>query len=1033
MNGLTGCDDILCYISLKPWQIAFSEAEYEEILSREIMHVSDATSELVARDGAHLLFVIVWNDLTGDWNRSIPFLADLSSRAAILKYMWLLHNLGLPGTTKFIFESAGIKSPNMILSFRADSSFRVSCELRDGIPLVQITLSENSDTFKYTCSLAFDEISHIEVEQISTFKNLNMLRIKKYKYSLDNEWRTQFQTNIDQELQNKTLRTFLVEILRAINSSYTDDQTLRELYGNLALIYDLITKTSQNAELVYFFNSSNIIPVRHDEEVPAWREGGCLVLLGEQGNIPYKEYYLISAFSLAKLSSVQKIFRIRAELNHALRSAVAAIMGRVLAHDWSHLLVHAELPETHKEDWFRHFKSYLKERMVFVADVTTSRPSWRLSLPFVSQVVRPFTHVPLSTPMHLRTAVSQYIAQSEGVTEINVKVYHGDKLIELKYDKQNGMWLVCPTDVYISIPSGIVGNHALYCLLENFARNSAKYSPKPERPEVLNISLRLDEEGFEGSDELYRVRIWDDRSHYDEKSLRRVCEFFPPGSLKHLPPQFQSPNKNWQIIDDNGQVISGGWGIKEMRIAAAWLRGLPPDEALLSEESIQPSLLRPILVTKDGCITDSGSTNEVYMGYELYLLKPKEALIIDRNIDLNQYDIQGLRRVGIDLETDLEQVKKSHHYLCFVRLPDRTKDADRWLKLIDQQRQDFPARALLVVSEQSPHLPLGTCTVGEDLYTKTLGALLYKVGSPPKHILKAYKCWLRKVMGAPERLALVLHINPAFDRETPQGVLTLWEQTAKEFNELFAPWKMYVVKKGICGAKEQKYSATFALNASLPQCPENLIVYDYHSVFSRGSAWKKEDTFFVEEFGGTHPTHSVLYNPPTGEWARLKTALGLVEAAVAKTVIVDERIWRRLKQSTQQNGVLASKVRATRIEVPEDFNYEQPGESDAERLLQLLKQDRKQILIIHQGILDKVFQDKAQVKREIEEWVEKVKEDAKVPFIVVISDRGTPENVPDNARFADYALVDKFVSEVSFSKFYLIQSVLAATSAQRRR
>jgi len=710
---------------------------------------------------------------------------------------------------------------------------------------------------------------------------------------------------------------------------------------------------------------------------------------------------------------------------YALRSATATIMGRVLAHDWSHLLVHAKLPDEYREEWFQHFKSYLKERMVFVADVTTSQPSWTLSLPVLSQVIRPFTHVnTVLDPKPPRTAVSQHIAQSEGVTEINVKVYHKNKLIELKYDCDKGMWLACPYDVYVSIPSSIVGNHALYCLLENFARNSAKYSPKPECAEVLNIFLRLDEKGFKGSDELYRVRIWDDRSRYDEKSLRRICEFFPPSSLDHLP-KFQSRNQNWRIIDDNGQVIPGGWGIKEMRISAAWLRGYPPDEALLSEESIQPPLLRPILVTKNGCITNVSSTGEAYMGYEFYLLKPKEVLIIDRNIDLKQYDIQGLRRVGIDLETDLERVKKSRHYFCFVRLPEREEDAKHWLELIDRQRQDLPA-ALLVVSERSFEFPLGTCKVGKDVYERMLNALKEN-DVPPKEILKAYKCWLQEVMNAPEQLTLVLHINPAYNQDTPDAVLEQWGETAKEFNELFSPWQMYVVKRGICGS--DKAQPIFANEASLSGCPKNLVVYDYHSVFTRGSSWK---AIFVEPFGGIHPTHSVLYNPPTSKWARLKTALGLVEAAIAKTVIVDERIWRRLKQPKKQEGELASKVKTTRIEVPDNFNYEQTTEDNVECLLDLLKRDQIQILIIHQGILDKAFQHKAEVKREIEKWVERVKKKAKVPFIVVISDRGIPENVPDNARFADYALVDKFVSESGFSKFYLIQSTLAATRALRR-
>jgi hypothetical protein len=573
MSGSTELNDILCYISLKPWQIAFSEAEYEEILSRETMHVLDAISELVARDGAHLLFLIVWNDLTGDWNRSIPFFADQSSRAAILKYMWLLHNLGLPGTTKFIFESAGIKSPNMILSFRAGSSFTVSCELRDGIPLVRITLAGDPETFKHTCSFAFDEKSHIEVEEILTFENLKVLRIVKYKCSLYDRWKTQFQTNIDQDLQNKThLRMFLNEILRAINSSYTDDRTLRELYGNLALIYDLITKTSQNAnqnaELVYFFNSSNIIPVRHEGDVPAQRDGGCLVLLGKQGKIPYKEYYLISAFSLAKLSSAQKIFRIRAELNHALRSAVAAIMARNMSHllgshiepgiqndlislvktvSRSELLrstkgwppngdVAEQIKKVARYGWPQAFKEaceeafrgdkdkynllellyriqqkaldryalYRQRRMDFIARVATDWPAWGVGFDFYINFVRPFL---------ANSILLHFVGYSDGVhlDWLDFDVHIGDSKVTERYTPQQGQPIVLsPLDMAVS-----------WGVVESEGR--ARYSSRPHN--------------------YTPVTVWSRGGDMAVQAFHVILENIIRNSIKHCLPSIKSNKK----------------------------------------------------------------------------------------------------------------------------------------------------------------------------------------------------------------------------------------------------------------------------------------------------------------------------------------------------------------------------------------------------------------------------------------------------------------------------------------------------------
>jgi hypothetical protein len=487
--------------------------------------------------------------------------------------MWLLHNLGLPGTTKFIFESAGIKSPNMILSFRAGSSFTVSCELRDGIPLVRITLAGDPETFKHTCSFAFDEKSHIEVEEILTFENLKVLRIVKYKCSLYDRWKTQFQTNIDQDLQNKThLRMFLNEILRAINSSYTDDRTLRELYGNLALIYDLITKTSQNAnqnaELVYFFNSSNIIPVRHEGDVPAQRDGGCLVLLGKQGKIPYKEYYLISAFSLAKLSSAQKIFRIRAELNHALRSAVAAIMARNMSHllgshiepgiqndlislvktvSRSELLrstkgwppngdVAEQIKKVARYGWPQAFKEaceeafrgdkdkynllellyriqqkaldryalYRQRRMDFIARVATDWPAWGVGFDFYINFVRPFL---------ANSILLHFVGYSDGVhlDWLDFDVHIGDSKVTERYTPQQGQPIVLsPLDMAVS-----------WGVVESEGR--ARYSSRPHN--------------------YTPVTVWSRGGDMAVQAFHVILENIIRNSIKHCLPSIKSNKK----------------------------------------------------------------------------------------------------------------------------------------------------------------------------------------------------------------------------------------------------------------------------------------------------------------------------------------------------------------------------------------------------------------------------------------------------------------------------------------------------------
>jgi hypothetical protein len=428
------------------------------------------------------------------------------------------------------------------------------------------------------------------------------------------------------------------------------------------------------------------------------------------------------------------------------------------------------------------------------------------------------------------------------------------------------------------------------------------------------------------------------------------------------------------------------------------------------------------------------------MGYELYLLKPKEALIIDENLKSVQDCIQNLRRGGVELATDLAGIEKPlRHHISVVRVPDEPERANQWLSLLREHRENLPS-VLVISSERLLNLPQGACQIDCVTYNDIVRSLTTEPQAYKVYLLKAYKSWIQGIMGAPENLTLVLHMNPRPGEDTPSAVLEYWKETAEDFNEWFKPWQLYVTKTGILGSQDSKVQLmpmpdkSFALGPTCPQKGSDadsqnqyLLIYDYHRVFSVNSPWKLQARF-VEKFAGTEPTHTVLYNPPQDKWARLKMAVDLIAAAVANIAVVDERIWRRREQSAE----LREKLALANVIVPSDFNYERPSERDGEKMLTVLRDQKIHILVIHQGILEKMFNNrKGEVKQAIENWIESVKDTTNVQFVVVISDRGIPENLPDNARFADYAVVDKFVSETDYSKFYITQSVLATRRAMR--
>ena len=690
---------------------------------------------------------------------------------------------------------------------------------------------------------------------------------------------------------------------------------------------------------------------------------------------------------------------------YSLHACISAILSRVMSHDLgSHMLANADLGEVEEGDveqknYFNHLKEYIRTRMVFIAEATTADPFWIISLPFVAQIIYPFEKFEESP-----SPVCRHIAESEGVEKVIVKVlYEGKKLIYSK-DEEKGIWRCEPYDIFVAMPTGLIGNHAFYCILENVIRNGAKYGKKDEKS--LTVSIRLDTKYSNKYDKDYiRVRVWDDHSVYCKDKFQNICRFFPPNTLRN---KINEVDGSWRIIDDAGRLVSGGWGIKEMRIAAAWLRKERLVDALMKEDEYDPPLIRPIVVNSKGEeVENYDNLNEqkgYYMGYEFYMLKPKEVFIIDPKFkDINSSLKEKLSLCGVDLACDLGEAlnKRIRHYACLVKVPEEEKEEKEWLSIINSRRDELPS-VLIIVSkdkEKNKEKISGSIYLDISCYEKLKKQLLNNnFNGLPIELLKIYKKWIKEVLNAPKSLKLLLHLNPNPEPSAPNLISNPWEKTEKEFNKNFQNWRMIV------HTKEGKYSNS----------GNDLIVYDYHGV------WKGEDSirpsYFYEPCFKNQPAQIVLFNPPNNDWVRLRLALGLIEAAVANVAIIDERIW--LNWQNPDTVIESGALEKRRIFIP-DENLENLDEQD---LVKWLDKNEIKILVIHQGILDKMFQ----TRDEIEKWIKKLKE--KVPFIVVESDRGEGllPKLPRNARFAPFAAIEPWISTTGPSKYQLVQTLLSA-------
>lgn len=234
--------------------------------------------------------------------------------------------------------------------------------------------------------------------------------------------------------------------------------------------------------------------------------------------------------------------------NHALRSAVAAIMARNMSHQQGSAVIPYLLSlsgVSSVEEILKQYLFYIEQRMDFVATAATMEfPKWGISLKFFKDLIVGF--------------ISQYglissICKSEGYDYNNIrfKVFVKDDDKDLLSNKDVNE--VNKKDVDVFIPGGLTGCHAFYLILENIMRNSAKYGTKKDNLEI-NIKL-IDKETY------YKVQVWDNVSTKTEK----IDEF---NKILKEP-----------IITSTGEKRPYAWGFAEMRICAAYLISATEGEA----------------------------------------------------------------------------------------------------------------------------------------------------------------------------------------------------------------------------------------------------------------------------------------------------------------------------------------------------------------------------------------------------------------------------------------------------------------------
>jgi len=330
-----------------------------------------------------------------------------------------------------------------------------------------------------------------------------------------------------------------------------------------------------------------------------------------------------------------------AVMQKSLKSAVSAIMGRNMSHNiGSHVLARYSSAagrvgeqrtfnsagesgksacEWGVEDHRSVFLRYLQRRMDFVAEVATAEKSFW---------TQPLSLCGVLSALNLdaeRTCINKKKDRVEKRTfePILLSYITGKEGIKACVVMDDNLKNVDP---YFACPGGEVGAHALYVILENIIRNSARHNKNLKR-NLIKLHVKVEEAK---NPDLWCVTIIDDQTMFDDNRtlFEKVEEINGIISTEPILNQDGSPNPKY-------------WGIREMQVCAHYLRGLPMSD--LEAGTILPQVL-------EAFAHDNGDGTKCRLAYQIYLQRAKLcALICPKTPDLINEHKEFIKSKGIEI------------------------------------------------------------------------------------------------------------------------------------------------------------------------------------------------------------------------------------------------------------------------------------------------------------------------------------------------------------------------------------------------
>lgn len=736
-------------------------------------------------------------------------------------------------------------------------------------------------------------------------------------------------------------------------------------------------------------------------------------------------------FFISRVSSfIEYVISSHEMQRQAIRSALAAIMGRNMSHNiGSHVLARVSTPHTISEaifsgDFLKQVKpfitptsprpaansdpfsgkdedtqinmrsvqpevaasatlvaqlnAFLRMRMDFVADIATAlKPPPPMRISFVGEVLMPFAAQLL---LWKNLCGSQNLSHEDITFQVTTEGYStilqaGSLLYPEKLDAKFA-------SIGVGIPNGALGCQAFYSIVENFVRNSVKHSNGGNRKKIQVTFAFEANSPNPAYEDFFKITISDDWEAC--KNPKR------PNLVETLAKMLKQP-----LINEDGSLLSSNRGLKEMKAAASYLRGLPPDS--LEDPTLDPPLITVVEV-------EGGN-----LGYEFYLLKPKDLLVVDcaQTPVVGERVRRALRKQGVEIVRSMrEAAEKALTYsILFVLNAEKSDVEDE----VRKNAADMPVRIFL---QKREHI---VAFYGAS--TKVVST--HSVRTIYEHLLTS----LREGRGVEASTAL---------RELWMSMICQEQKT-----ELWIDGNADTPEWNVAGISK------LVSKTDKPDGDSQIILYSRHGFKHRAS-----NVAFYEPYagGGVDPIYFILDNPPQTPHAVRALSYQLIEAGALPVYIIDERIQEAasavhrsfaydLTHGESQDMIYW--LRLMRVHIPTkqelDLEKEQLGRMELEGWLKATTQACQvgckipPVVVIHQGILDGVG---LSLGKEAQKWMNKLKSQLKLADFIVTSGRGIPDNIPPEVRFVPLSTIALYTVERK-SKFHLIKALMAARRAAR--